>query len=243
MQNSFIEILKKRLLQDLVFITYKVGTDMPYEKFFLKAENENFYNSKDSNFQLMCGITNKLEVIKSSDILTFESIDDDTDEKGKIKFHEKINKYKLDYEKYSLIAKSISIDNFDDLFFREDYTPLHKQLILVFGKKIPVENLIKNLNGKMELNEEDLNFCKNIWIKAHEERRLEIVDIIDSEIKEASVLGDADLIVEMNTIKEEYGNCYGDFLKKINSFKNIKEVTEYWHPLTLPAPEIYRFGY
>ena len=137
-------------------------------------------------------------------------------------------------------VKSILFDDVDDFFFREDYTTTHKQLKLIFGKTIPVENLIQALRGVAELSENELDFCKNIWIKAHEERKLEIIAILDSEIKEASVLEDADLLAEMNAIKEEYGNCYGDFFKEINSFKTLKEVTDYWHPLTLPAPQIYR---
>ena len=121
MENSFIEILKKRLLQDSVIITYKIGTDILYERCFIKAENENFYNSKYSYFQLMCDIKNTLEVIKSSDIVKFESIDEDTDSLGKLRFKNKIKEMKVDYEKYSLIAKSISFDN---LFFSSNSFPV-----------------------------------------------------------------------------------------------------------------------
>ena len=241
MENSFLETLKKRLLQDSVFITYKVGENVTYKKYFLKAANQNFYNSKYSYFQLICGITNKLEVIKASDVIQFESIDEETDEKGKFNFNAEINKSKLDYEKYSLIAKSLSIDGFDNLFFREDYTPLHKQLILVFGKKIPVENLIKDFKGEIKLNKEELDFCKNVWMKVHGERHMEIMKIIDGEIKDSESSKDVDMFEELTLIKEEYNNCLGECVEKVNSFESLKELSDYWHPLLLPAPEIYRF--
>ena len=239
MNNTFIEILKIKLLENMVCITYKVKEDLHYNKFFLKAENGNFYNSQNDSFSLKCYVKNEFETIKASDIIKFESLDETSDDKSKERFIKKSEQIKLDYEYYSTIPKTFN--EFDELFFREDYTNLHKQLILIFGKIIPVENLIKDLENGIKLNKGELDFCKMLWIKAHKERWSEIIGVIDGEMKDSELSKEEDLTKELKLIKEEYNNCLEEYNSKINSFESLKELTEYWHPLLLPAPEIYRF--
>ena len=72
MENSFIEILKKRLLQDSVIITYKIGTDILYERCFIKAENENFYNWKrHHNFYFGINMSNNQAFIKNYESIKY----------------------------------------------------------------------------------------------------------------------------------------------------------------------------
>ena len=239
MDNTFIGILKKRLLENMVFVTYKVKEGLYYNKFFLKADNNDFYNSQNDSFYLKCHIKNQLETIKASDIIKFESLDEKSDDRGRINFIKKSENMKLDYENYSQLPRTF--DNFDELFFREDYTSFHKQLIFVFGKTIPVENLIKDLKDGIKLNKGELDHCKMFWSKAHEERWKEIIGVIEGEIKDSDLSKDDDLTKELKMIREEYNNCMREYIEKINSFESLKQLTEYWHPLLLPAPSHLRF--
>lgn len=240
MNNNVINTFKEIALKTSIILTYRVGENKYYEKYILKMENKNFYNEKTDVLYLKCGITNKLLCIKGSDICSYKYVDSDTDEMGKLDFDRTVSDLKSNYEKYSLLNKSLK--DFDDLFFRTDYGDIEKKLILLFGETISLKKLIDDLNGNGILNKEELDFCKNVWIKGHEERRLEILNILESEKKEAELSKDGDMVEELDEIKKEYINCLDDYTKTINSFKSLKKLSEYWHPLVLPAPEIYRFN-
>ena len=236
--NSIAEILKTHLQEDIVLINYIENNGIEYKKYFVKQQDE-FFEESTNNFSVVSYFENKPKSLNISQITQFTTGTEN--EEIKQDFVERAKKVKNNYETFKEYPRTF--DDFDDLYFRANYTILHMQLLLVFGKTVCIESLFNALKFEKELNEIELNYCKSVWLNAHEQRRLEIVAIIENEINESSLSKDVDLASELNLIKDEYTNCGAQYAERINSAATLKELVNYWHPLVLPAPEMFRFEF
>ena len=222
MNNSFLEILKPALREDIVYITYRKKENVFYNKFFIKADNENFYDDDTDCFQLITHVDNKLETIQACDIVKFQFSQQSDNHDVKANFKLLSEEIKSNYIK--LLPFAHIVDNFDDYFFSEN-TKLNNFKLACLLELPSLEDFENN-------SQSVLPDIKELWKRKIEEHKLEILKYLNSEIDANSSVYDKETVEE---IKDLISNFNADDDLKLISSK--EELFEYWPTLLLPAPD------
>jgi hypothetical protein len=242
MNNSFLEILKDAIQQDIVCITYKQREAVFYTKFFIKANDKKFYNTKTKCFQLVTHIDNKLETIQACDIVKFKSCEQANSDIIKNDFRLLAEEIKADYEK--LLPNADTIEDFNDYFFNEN---INLPSALGWAVALQINQMkhfgITDFEGWMDdrLSVLQLQQMCNAYYDMLTQSKKDAIEKLNVEKKEFIEIADAESVEEIDIIismiQEASANIV-EFMPNtdLTVSQLVNDMRKQWPPILLPVP-------
>lgn len=212
--KTFIETFIYGISTGVVsFVMFKDNSDNKYKKYVSRAK-ENFYDPITGNICLLCYVTGREEIIRSSNILQFSHPCDGV-------IHENAEITKKEYAE--MVNLTGVFNDFDATFFNAS-TNLGKLKIC----RLLELSSISELNG----SKETLLVIIELWKRKIQMSKLEVLKYLDNERENAVTQPDKDNVSDVMKMIENY-----DATSELEKISTKEELFQYWPTLLLPAPD------